>query len=58
VLIPQHGNECALITTAYAPCRMEIAGDTPDLQRCELAGSARAIDFASFDTIAAASYPD
>jgi len=48
VLIDSHGNECALITAAYSPCRMETAGDTPDLARCELNGTARAIELATF----------
>jgi hypothetical protein len=49
-LIPSSGNECALIVEAYAPCRMENAGTEPDLEQCELNGSGRAADFATFTT--------
>ena len=47
-LIESGGNQCALITEAHAPCRMETAGLDPDLEACELNGSARAIAFAEF----------
>jgi hypothetical protein len=36
VLVDQEGNQCALVMTAYAPCRMEIDGDTPDWRTCLL----------------------
>jgi hypothetical protein len=58
-LIDQHGNQCALITGAYAPCRMELAGASPDLEKCEFAGSDRAIEFAEFRQMPANTrYPD
>jgi hypothetical protein len=49
--VNQNGNQCALITESFAPCRMEMAGDTADLDRCELNGSARAIDIATFKRV-------
>jgi hypothetical protein len=36
VLIAQHGNQCALITGSYSPCRMEIAGAPADEAKCLL----------------------
>jgi len=35
-LISTHGNQCALILEAHAPCQMEIAGETPDEKTCRL----------------------
>jgi hypothetical protein len=35
-LIEQQGNECAVITTADSPCRMEIDGQEPDWRTCPL----------------------
>ena len=32
--IEQGGNECALILHSYAPCAMEVSGETPDEQTC------------------------
>jgi hypothetical protein len=43
-LVATHGNQCALLYEAFAPCRMETAGETPDLEKCEMHGSARAIE--------------
>lgn len=36
-LIDSGGNQCAAMTRAYAPCRMEIMGATPDEGQCSLA---------------------
>jgi hypothetical protein len=63
ILVPSGGNQCALITNRYAPCKLEIAGDpAPELERCELAGSRQAIEFAKFDNSGTApgvtNYPD
>lgn len=35
LLIDQTGNQCALITTSYSPCQMEINGQTPDFNLCQ-----------------------
>lgn len=43
-IVPTGGNQCALITEAHSPCRMEIKGDAPDFEHCELKGSARQAD--------------
>lgn len=42
-LVEQHGNQCALITIRYSPCRMEMQDKEPDLKECEFNGSAIAI---------------
>jgi hypothetical protein len=34
--MPTHGNQCALITHAHAPCKMEIRGQEPDEHSCKL----------------------
>jgi hypothetical protein len=57
VLIPHQSNQCALMTRSTEPCRMEIFGESPDLANCELHGTGRALDLASY-TNAASSYPD
>jgi hypothetical protein len=36
VLMTQHGNECALITGAFSPCRMEVGGVAPHWPSCPL----------------------
>jgi len=56
-ILSSGGNQCALITGAYAPCKMETAGAEPDLERCEFNGSGRAIEFAKFER-ATLAYPD
>jgi hypothetical protein len=28
------GNQCAVITEAYTPCKMELVGETPDMNLC------------------------
>ena len=33
-LIDQDGNRCALITTSYSPCQMEVAKKTPEWNKC------------------------
>jgi hypothetical protein len=47
-MFTQAGNQCALITGRYAPCRMEIAGEEVDFEKCELKGSRAAVEFAAF----------
>jgi hypothetical protein len=44
VLFKTNGNQCALITTSHAPCRMEMAGETPDWQTCILVREVRMED--------------
>lgn len=34
LLIDQNGNQCAIVKDAYAPCFMEIEGNTPDWKTC------------------------
>jgi hypothetical protein len=34
LLVDQHGNECAAIRDAYAPCEMEIQGREIDWRLC------------------------
>ena len=41
VLIPQSGNQCALVLSSNSPCRMELDGDTPDWQTCLLVRDVR-----------------
>jgi hypothetical protein len=36
VLFDQHGNQCGLVVTSYAPCRMEIEHQEPDWKSCFL----------------------
>lgn len=44
------GNQCALVTTAISPCRMEVhERREPNLEECELRGTAQAIEFATFE---------
>lgn len=40
-IVDSYGNQCALITERYAPCRMETAGGTPSLAACELNNTGR-----------------
>lgn len=35
-LFPTGGNQCALVTNAHAPCRMEMEGQEPNWERCPL----------------------
>jgi hypothetical protein len=35
ILFPSFGNQCALVTTAHAPCSMEVAGRIPDWKTCD-----------------------
>lgn len=42
-LLPQGGNECALIITSYSPCAMEMDGEEPEAARCPLAAGAQQI---------------
>lgn len=48
-LVPQGGNECALITETFSPCRMEMQGLEPELEQCELGGTGRAQEFATYE---------
>lgn len=34
LLIKSHGNQCALVTDAHAPCLMEINGDPIEWREC------------------------
>lgn len=34
IFISQGGNQCALITSTFSPCAMEIAGDRPYWRAC------------------------
>jgi hypothetical protein len=35
VLIATRGNSCALITTAHAPCYMQVDGAEPEWKNCD-----------------------
>lgn len=50
-LVAQQGNECGLLTHAYTPCRLEMAGQWPELEHCPLAGTGRQREFAQFTRI-------
>jgi hypothetical protein len=47
-LVSTHGNQCALKFGVFAPCHLETAGNPPELEHCEMNGSARAIEAAAF----------
>jgi hypothetical protein len=49
VLVSSGGNQCALITDAHAPCRMEQDGQHPELEHCIFNGTGHAIDYAQFE---------
>ncbi len=34
ILVQQSGNQCALKTSRYAPCYMELESEQPDWQKC------------------------
>jgi len=34
VFLDQGGNQCALLTTSYSPCRMEMRGEIPNWDGC------------------------
>lgn len=34
VFMDSEGNQCAIIMQAYAPCKMEFRGQTPDWDKC------------------------
>jgi hypothetical protein len=36
LLIGTNGNQCAIVTTSHAPCRMEIDSEEPDWKTCVL----------------------
>jgi hypothetical protein len=33
-LVPQGGNQCALVTESYSPCSMEVSDSDPDEKIC------------------------
>jgi hypothetical protein len=37
VLVDQHGNECAVVFTSFAPCKMEIDTFVPNETICPIA---------------------
>jgi hypothetical protein len=41
LMIEQMGNQCGAITSHYGPCKMELAGQTPDAEACPIAIDAR-----------------
>jgi len=41
LLFASGGNQCALITTAHSPCKMEVEGQEPDWSKCRLVNLAR-----------------
>jgi hypothetical protein len=51
VLVDQGGNQCAIVTDAYSPCQMEIAGAAPDLESCAFAATrpVRVSEFKTFE---------
>lgn len=59
-LMPTGGNRCALITEAHTPCKLELEGDqAPQLENCEMNGSARAVTIAGYHEDAPQrEYPD
>jgi hypothetical protein len=48
-LVASGGNQCALITQGFAPCRMEADGKPPVLEDCELNGTRQALEFSGFE---------
>lgn len=36
LLLDTKGNQCGIILNSHSPCRMEIAGETPDWRECVL----------------------
>ena len=40
-LLPQHGNQCALITSSFSPCQREQALEAVDWRTCEIADRLR-----------------
>ena len=38
VLLDQEGNQCALISTSYAPCYMDLQEESPNWDKCRLNG--------------------
>lgn len=50
MMVGQSGNQCALVTSHFAPCTLEMAGDpAPRLENCEWEDSQRARDFVLFE---------
>ena len=41
LMVSQGGNQCALITDSYAPCRMEVSDQTPDWKGCSFFNNPR-----------------
>lgn len=42
ILIPTHGNQCAIVFTAHAPCSQEIEGKPVDWRVCPAVAEIRA----------------
>ena len=57
-LIPSGGNQCALVTESFRPCYLEVRGDPPELEACEWNHSARAHQFANYQTVELKGAPD
>ncbi|MBU4069788.1 MAG: hypothetical protein KJ646_02290 [Nanoarchaeota archaeon] len=38
MLMDQSGNQCALITKSYSPCKMKISNQTPNWNKCQFVG--------------------
>lgn len=57
VMVTQGGNQCALISEAYSPCRMEVRGLAVEFEACELRGSARALEYDKFERMANGARP-
>jgi hypothetical protein len=34
MMVDQEGNQCALLTNSYSPCRMEVNKQTPNYSKC------------------------
>jgi hypothetical protein len=48
VMVPQNGNQCALITERVSPCAMEMAGKNQHFVECGLYNSAKAKTVAQY----------
>jgi hypothetical protein len=49
LMLETGGNQCGLISEAFAPCRMEMRGQSVDFQACELRGTGRALEYETFE---------
>lgn len=48
VLMPTHGNQCALIRERFAPCYMAMDGHAPNLEECKMKGTGREIEMSEY----------